>query len=271
MTIKGILHMTLEVIYNQEVLGKDFQIYGTTDNPLFLAKDVAELIDYAFKDRTKGTRNVNMMLQTVDEDEKLVARLFTSGQHREMYFLTEDGLYEVLLQSRKPIAKSFKKEVKAILKQIRLTGGVVVENREEEFIFNYFPSFSDEVKVAMVQDLRVQNQNLKFKIKEQAPKVEYHDNVLNSDKLKTTTEIAKQIGLTAVKLNKILHDKKVQYKDKNNTWVLYADYDWLVDQSYAGYKVSEFANQLKWTEKGREWIVRLLMSDVDWKQTTTLI
>ena len=256
--------MALEVIYNQEVLGKDFQIYGTNDEPLFLAKDAALWLEMDIS-------SINKMLTNVDEDEKLLGIVFRAGQNREMWFLREEGLLELLMQSRKPIARAFKKEVKAILKQIRLTGGVVIENREEEFIFNYFPSFSDEVKVAMVQDLRVQNQNLKFKIKEQAPKVEYHDNVLNSDKLKTTTEIAKQIGLTAVKLNKILHDKKVQYKDKNNTWVLYADYDWLVDQSYAGYKVSEFANQLKWTEKGREWIVRLLMSDVDWKQTTTLI
>lgn len=81
-------------------------------NPLFLAKDVAECIDYAFKDKVKGTRNVNMMLQNIDEGEKLLARLFTSGQHREMWFLTEQGLYEVIFQSRKPIAKAFKKEVK---------------------------------------------------------------------------------------------------------------------------------------------------------------
>ena len=52
------------------------------------------------------------MLKSIDEDEKLVARLFTAGQNREMWFLTEQGLYEVLFQSRKPIAKAFKKEVK---------------------------------------------------------------------------------------------------------------------------------------------------------------
>ena len=52
------------------------------------------------------------MLKNIDEDEKLVARLFTSGQHRDMWFLTEQGLYEVLFLSRKPLARAFKKEVK---------------------------------------------------------------------------------------------------------------------------------------------------------------
>lgn len=122
----------MTVIYDKEVLGRGFKIYGTEENPLFLAKDVAEWIDYAYKDKAKGTRNVNMMLQAIDEDEKLVARLFTSGQRREMWFLTEDGLYEVLMQSRKPIAKAFKKEVKTILKQIRQTGGYIPLTEQDD-------------------------------------------------------------------------------------------------------------------------------------------
>src|SRR5574344_740988 len=103
----------LQIINQQEVLGKDFKIYGTKDNPLFLAKDVAEWIEHS---------KPSMMLNSIDEEEKLKETLFTSGQNREMWFLTEDGLYEVLMQSRKPIAKQFKKEVKRILKQIRQTG-----------------------------------------------------------------------------------------------------------------------------------------------------
>lgn len=50
------------------------------------------------------------MIQSVDEDEKLKGTLFLSGQKRQSWFLTEDGLYEVLMQSRKPIAKKFKKK-----------------------------------------------------------------------------------------------------------------------------------------------------------------
>lgn len=106
----------LQIINQQEVLGKDFKVYGTNDNPLFLAKDVAEWIEH-----TQPNRIVNL----IDDEEKLLCTVFNSGQNREMWFLTEDGLYEVLMQSRKPIAKNFKKEVKKILKQIRQTGGYI--------------------------------------------------------------------------------------------------------------------------------------------------
>ena len=113
----------LKIINQQKVLGKDFKIYGTKDNPLFLAKDVAEWIEHS---------KPSMMLNSIDEEEKLKETLFTSGQNREMWFLTEDGLYEVLMQSRKPIAKQFKKEVKKILKQIRQTGGYIPTNEEDD-------------------------------------------------------------------------------------------------------------------------------------------
>ena len=154
------MNKEIEIIDEREVLGKHFRVYGDIENPLFLAKDVAEWIDYADKDRTKGTSDVNMMLQTVDDDEKLVARLFTSGQNRDMWLLTEDGLFEVLMQSRKPIAKQFKKEVKKIPKQIRLTDRVIIKNKEKKINNNYFNSLRDDVKKSIVLDL--QNQNKKI-------------------------------------------------------------------------------------------------------------
>lgn len=80
--------------------------------------------------RVFGTRKIRCswheMLQTVDDDEKGVRNVYTPGGMQEAWFLTEDGLYEVLMQSRKPKAKEFKKEVKKILKSIRKTGGYVV-------------------------------------------------------------------------------------------------------------------------------------------------
>ena len=62
------------------------------------------------------------MLNNVDNDEKMNSPIYYSGQVRNMWFLTEDGLYEVLMLSRKPIAKEWKKKVKEILKEIRKTG-----------------------------------------------------------------------------------------------------------------------------------------------------
>lgn len=111
----------LQVINEQVVLGKDFKIYGTIENPLFLAKDVADWIEHS---------NTRMMLKSVDEDEKLcVNNPYALKGQQEQWFLTEDGVYEVLMQSRKPIAKQFKKKIKEIVKEIRKTGSFdVVEN-----------------------------------------------------------------------------------------------------------------------------------------------
>ena len=96
------------------MLGKEFRVYGDFENPLFLAKDVAEWIEHS---------NSRMMLQAVDENEKLcVNNPYALQGQQEQWFLTEDGLYEVLMQSRKPIAKEFKREVKQILKTIRKHG-----------------------------------------------------------------------------------------------------------------------------------------------------
>ena len=115
------MSMCLEVINQQEVLGKDFKIYGTPEEPLFLAKDVANWIEHS---------SITMMLKKIDEDEKVKVRpkqsLGLLTNNNEYWFLTEDGFYEVLMQSRKPIAKAFKKEVKKILKDIRTTGGYIV-------------------------------------------------------------------------------------------------------------------------------------------------
>lgn len=103
--------MEVQVIDKRELLSKEITTYGDLENPIFLAKDVANWIEH---------KDLSRMVNLVDEDEKLKRTLYVSGQKREMWFVTEDGLYEILMQSRKPIAKKFKKEVKQILKELRL-------------------------------------------------------------------------------------------------------------------------------------------------------
>ncbi|MDO4575899.1 MAG: phage/plasmid primase, P4 family [Planctomycetia bacterium] len=115
----------LSIVARREVFGRELKVYGTFEEPLFLAVDVAEWIEHS---------KASVMLETVDEDEKLKETLFTSGQNREMWFLTEDGLYEVLMQSRKPIAKEFKREVKKILRELRRTGRYAVPTFERKSI-----------------------------------------------------------------------------------------------------------------------------------------
>ena len=115
--------MELQVIDKRNILDHEVTTYGDLENPLFLAKDVANWIEH-----THTTR----MLESVDDDEKLNGVIFHAGQNREMTFLTEDGLYEVLMQSRKPIAKQFKKKVKKLLKDLRLNRFNPYENMSKE-------------------------------------------------------------------------------------------------------------------------------------------
>ncbi|ELC8346231.1 phage antirepressor KilAC domain-containing protein [Clostridium perfringens] len=178
--------LLVKIIDERAVLGKDFKVYGTTENPLFLAKDVANWIEY-------DSTQIKKMISKVDEEEKVRNNVTTPGGIQNTWFLTEDGVYEVLMQSRKPIAKEFKKEVKKILKQIRLTGGAV--RNEEEFIKNYFPSFSDEVKQAMVLDLRKQNEKIQKELEEKNKFINQIAISKNSLKVAEVAQIASKNGI----------------------------------------------------------------------------
>ena len=101
----------VQVLENEVTLmGKTFNVYGTVEEPLFRAKDVADWLEHS---------DVHKMVQSVDEDEKVRNNIPTLGGNQEAWFLTENGVYEVLMLSRKPIAKEFKKEVKKMLHALR--------------------------------------------------------------------------------------------------------------------------------------------------------
>ena len=123
---------SLTLLEEQRFLHKTIRVFGTADSPLFLARDVAEWLDYS-KDPDKGYRT-DRMLSSVDDDEKV--KIKTPSQYEGVLktntvysFLTENGLYEVLMLSRKPQAKPFKKKVKEILKSIR-KNGAYIRNQE---------------------------------------------------------------------------------------------------------------------------------------------
>ena len=104
--------------------GKQFRIWNTPEEPLFLAKDVAEWLGY-----DGGVQAAKNICRCVDEDEKVKCNVLIqykdTYRKRAMWFLTEDGLYELTMLSTKPKAKQFRKEVKKMLKEIRLTGGYI--------------------------------------------------------------------------------------------------------------------------------------------------
>lgn len=93
-------------------------------------------------------------------------------------------------------------------------------------------------------------------IEEVQPTLDYHDKVLKSDKLVTMTDVAKDLGMSARKLNSLLNDLGVQYK-KGKTWHLYSKYEGLVP-SHFDYHITEFGQILKVSEEGRKWIINLL-------------
>ena len=134
----------LKVLNEQEVLGKQFRVYGTAEEPLFLAKDVAEWIEHS---------KPSVMIESVDEDEKVkVNNVYFENRTggNGTWFLTENGLYEVLMQSRKPIAKQFKKEVKEILKTIRKHGIYATDNVIDNILNN--PDFGIELLTKLKEE-----------------------------------------------------------------------------------------------------------------------
>ena len=258
------MQKNLEIINRQEVLGKDFKVYGDFDNPLFLAKDVAQWIDY-------NVSSVNKMLASVDDDEKTTRKIIPSGSNyqTEAWFLTEDGLYEVLMQSRKPIAKKFKKEVKQILKSIRKHGGYIKEDLIDELLKSrgaaddFMRQLKAEKKITRASDKLIKTQNqlitsLKSRLEEITPEAEYCENVLTCENAIPVSVIAKDYGVSAQRFNQILRELKIHYK-VGGVWVLFAKYD---GNGYTATRTYEKEGRAivytVWTQLGREFLYRKL-------------
>ena len=131
----NVIEREISIVSRSNFMGQEVDVYGTAEEPLFLAKDVAKWI---------GHSDVSMMMRNVDEDEKVTSNVCTPGGRQNAWFLTEDGLYEVLMQSRKPIAKQFKKGVKDILKTIRRTGEFNAKPQQP----TSQPKLSDKIQAA---------------------------------------------------------------------------------------------------------------------------
>ena len=246
----------LQVIYNQEVLGQEFKIYGTKEEPLFLAKDVANWIEH---------KNITHMINTVDEDEKLTYTICNSGQGREMWFLTEDGLYEVLMQSRKPIAKQFKKKVKEILKQIRKTGGYipVAEDEDDATIM---------AKALLVAQKTIDNKNkeLEVKTKELEDKNRFINQIAASKNSLLVREVAKIISKSDSKI--LIGERRLYEKLREWGWVHNKGTEpkqYALDRGYLEVQEGMITNQsgtftyytIKVTGKGQKRILEKLLKE----------
>ncbi len=196
----------LTVIQETVILGKRIQMYGSIENSLFLAKDVAEWIDYS---KSNGKYKVSQMVKTIDDDEKGIYNVATLRGVQKCIFLTEDGLYEVCMQSRKPIAKQMKKEIKKYLKSIRLTGAAIDDERKT--VDYYFSSFSDDLKTKIFNEMYQKNQELQ----------QFYDDLMNTEGLMSINTMAKELGIGEYKLFAFLRKKKVFFYDKDMVNVPY--------------------------------------------------
>lgn len=267
----------LQVLKQTELLGQQLTVYGTMEQPLFLAKDVAEWIEHS---------NTASMLQSIDADEKaLLTNINNAYGGQSAWFLTEDGLYEVLMQSRKPIAKQFKKGVKNILREIRTTGGYFATSdtdtneeilakavlvaqktieKKDQRIKQLEHDAAAQAKQLTEQASTIKQQNKT--IDELQSKATYLDQILQSKSTVTTSQIAQDYGMSAKKFNKLLHDLKIQRK-VNGQWILFAPY------TERGYVHSETINlpvvvngeeytktvmHTKWLQSGRLFLYNML-------------
>jgi prophage antirepressor-like protein len=94
---------------------KEIKTIQINNEIYFVGKDICNILELA---------DVSKAISRLDEDEKLIRTLFLSGQNREVLFINESGLYSLVLTSRKPDAKRFKKWVTSeVIPSIRKTGG----------------------------------------------------------------------------------------------------------------------------------------------------
>lgn len=214
------------------------------NEPYFVGKDVADILGYA--DPNKA------LAMHVDEEDKLNDKTALSLGQRGGWFINESGLYSLILSSKMPNAKKFKRWVTSeVLPSIRKHGVYATDNVIDDILNN--PDFGIELLTKLKE--------------ERAARVEAEKKnaiLTHVNKTYTMTEIAKELNLkSATELNKILADKHIQYK-VNNTWVFYSDYSNL---GYEDIKQEVLDNghviyHRKITQIGRAFILGLFKEEV---------
>lgn len=226
--------------------------------PYFVGKDVAEILGYS--NPQKAIR------EHVDDDDKGVNEMVTPGGAQQLVCINESGLYSLILSSKLPKAKEFKRWVTSeVLPSIRKHGLYATEEliSNPDIAIAAFQALKEERERnrKLTDTIAVQNQQLA----ELQPKASYYDLVLNCKDLLSITEIAKDYGKSAKWLNNYLHENKVQYK-QGNTWLLYQNH---AEKGYTNTKTQTFNGNdgnvhtkvhTYWTQKGRLFIYDLLKS-----------
>lgn len=239
------------MIFNNRDFG-EMRTIEINQETWFIGKDVADILGYA---NTKDA-----LTRHVDEEDKLRSGITTSGQTREMVLINESGLFSLILSSKLPSAKKFKRWVtNEVLPSIRKHGLYATD----ELLSNpdLFISVLQDLKFEREKrkNLELENAQNKQIISELKPKASYYDLILQNKSLVPITQIAKDYGLSGRALNVMLHDLGIQYK-QGNTWLLYQDY---ADKGYTQSRTHAIDAERSvmhtyWTQKGRLFLYDLL-------------
>ena len=184
------------------------------------------------------------------------------GRMQNTLFVNEDGLYDVILESRKESAKKFRKWVTSeVLPSIRKNGGYIANQEQmtpEQIVANALIVAQNIIsqKDRQIEELETSVQQMDSVITEMTPKVDYADRILSSKDCMTVSQIAQDYGMSAKRFNKILHAAGIQRK-VGEQWILYAEYQ---GKGYVRNKTCEYSKGngdtgtkllTVWTQKGR--------------------
>jgi anti-repressor protein len=239
------MNTAIEVFKNDEF--GSIRTMTVDGEPMFVGKDVAEILGYVNPRKA--------ILDHVDDDDKTdgVTIRDSIGRDQNPVMINESGLYSLILGSKLPTAKKFKHWVTAeVLPAIRKHGVYAMDDllNDPDALITALTAYKEEKeKVAQLQEENLQKTQM---ISELSPKATYYDLILQSASLVPITSIAKDYGMSAKRLNSLLAENGIQFK-QGKTWFLYQKY---AEQGYTSSKTHAIDAEHSvmhtyWTQKGR--------------------
>ena len=236
----------IQIFKNQE-FGAIRTISNEQGEAMFCAKDVCDALGYK--------KASNAIALHVDKGDALKQGTPTTSGVQMMLYVNESGLYSLILSSKLDSAKRFKHWVTSeVLPSIRKQGGYMVARPEET---------DEEVLARALQIMQAAIQVRDEEIARLQPRADYADEVLDSVTCITTTQLAKELGMSAQELNRRLCAMHIQYW-QSGQYMLYAAYARMgLAKSRTHKRVLKHGMimtemYLVWTERGRDFIHRLL-------------
>ena len=237
------MNTAIEVFKNDEF--GSIRTMTVDGEPWFVGKDITDVLGY---------QNASKALADhVDDDDKLNNESLSSLGQRGGWLVNESGLYSLILGSKLSTAKRFKHWVTAdVLPAIRKHGVYAMDDllNDPDALITALTAYKEEKeKVAQLQEENLQKTQM---ITEMQPKATYYDLILQSASLVPITSIAKDYGMSAKRLNSLLADHGIQFK-QGKTWFLYQKY---AEQGYTSSKTHAIDAEHSvmhtyWTQKGR--------------------